>query len=215
MTKTISSSLTEQVKHAVAILRDGGIVAYPTDTIYGLGADIYNDKAVEKVFEVKNRPMSMPLPVLIDNVQQLVDLISGQTAFSRALMKRFWPGALTIIFNKAPKFHSLALAGSDKIGVRVPDHPVARLLIRELGKPIAGTSANLHTGKITLTTDEVRAQMGSHVDYIIDAGRCTGGTESTIVDVTTEPPVILRQGAISENEIMTEYRDKGGRQSCD
>jgi L-threonylcarbamoyladenylate synthase len=215
MTKTISSSLLEQVKQAVAILRDGGIVAYPTDTIYGLGADIYNDKAVEKVFKAKNRPMSMPLPILIDNVQQLADLVSGQTAFSRALMKKFWPGALTIIFNKAPKLHSLALAGSDKIGVRIPDHTVARLLIRELGKPIAGTSANLHAGKITLTADEVRAQLGSHVDYIIDADQCTGGTESTIVDVTTEPPVILRQGKIRENEILTEYCDKGGRQLCD
>ena len=210
MTKTIPSSLTEQVKQAVAVLRDGGIVAYPTDTIYGLGADIYNDKAVERVFTAKNRPMSMPLPVLIDNVQQLAELVSGQTAFSRALIKKFWPGGLTIIFNKAPQLHSLALAGSANIGVRIPDHPVARLLIRELGRPITGTSANLHTDKITLTADEVRDQLGSHVDYIIDAGRCTGKIESTIVDVTVNPPVIMRQGTIEENEIMAEYHDKGG-----
>ncbi len=209
MTKTISSSLTEQVKQAAAILRDGGIVAYPTDTIYGLGADIYNDTAVKKVFTAKNRPRSMPLPVLIDSVQQLADLVSGQTAFSRALMKRFWPGGLTIIFNKAPKLHSLALIGGDKIGVRIPDHPVARLLIRELGRPIAGTSANLHTGKIALTAGEVRGQLGNQVDYIIDAGLCTGGKESTIVDVTVDPPFIVRQGTIPEGEIMAEYRDKG------
>ncbi len=211
MAKTISSFLSEQVKQAVAVLHDGGIVAYPTDTIYGLGADIYNDKAIRKVFTAKNRPASMPLPIMIDNVEQLADLVSGQTAFSRALIKRFWPGGLTIIFNKAPKLHSLALAGSAKIGVRIPDHPVARLLIRELGRPIAGTSANLHTGKVALKADEVRDQLGSHVDYIIDAGRCTGGTESTIVDVTADPPVVIRRGAIGENEIMTEYRNKGGR----
>jgi L-threonylcarbamoyladenylate synthase len=154
--------------------------------------------------------MSMPLPVLIDNVQQLADLVSGQTAFSIVLMRKFWPGGLTIIFKKAPQLHSLALAGSANIGVRIPDHPVARLLIRELGRPITGTSANLHTDKITLTADEVRDQLGSHVDYIIDAGRCTGKIESTIVDVTVNPPVIMRQGTIEENEIMAEYHDKGG-----
>ncbi len=103
--------MTEQVNKAAAILRNGGIVAYPTDTIYGLGADIYNDTAIKKVFAAKDRPQDLPLPVLIDNVEQLEELAAKQTAISRALMKRFWPGALTIIFNRAPGLRSLALAG--------------------------------------------------------------------------------------------------------
>ncbi|RPJ60343.1 MAG: threonylcarbamoyl-AMP synthase [Dehalococcoidia bacterium] len=211
MKDSISSTLIEQVKKAAAVLRDGGIVAYPTDTIYGLGADIYNDIAVMKVFAVKNRPLSLPLPVLIDDISQLANLVSGQTAFSLALANKFWPGALTIIFNKAPQFEGPLLAGSNKIGVRIPDHEVTRLLIRELGHPITGTSANLHTGEITLTADEVRRQMGSQVDFIIDAGRCPGGKESTIVDITAGPPRILRHGAVPDDAVLAEYYEKGGK----
>ena len=103
MINSIPETLIGQVKQAAIILRNGGIVAYPTDTIYGLGADIYNDIAVGKVFAAKNRPLSLPLPVLIDDIAQLEELVSGQTAFSRSLANKFWPGALTIIFNKAPK----------------------------------------------------------------------------------------------------------------
>jgi L-threonylcarbamoyladenylate synthase len=206
---TISPSVTEQVEQAVAILRNGGIVAYPTDTIYGLGADIYNDAAVKKVFEAKNRPHDLPLPVLIDDVKQLEELVSKQTPASIELIKRFWPGALTIIFNKAPGLRSLALAGSDKIGIRLPDHEVTRLIIRKLDRPIAGTSANLHAGKITRTADEVRNQLGSNVDFIINTGPCPGGIESTIVDVTIDPPAIVRQGAVPENEIMAVFHEKG------
>jgi L-threonylcarbamoyladenylate synthase len=209
MTKTISPSLTQQVEKAVAILRNGGIIAYPTDTIYGLGADIYNDTAVKRVFTAKNRPLDLPLPVLIGDIEQLEELVANQTSVSRALMKRFWPGGLTIIFNKTPGLRSLAPAGSDKIGVRMPDHEVARLIIRKLGRPMAGTSANLHTGKVTLTADEVKDQLGSRVDYIIDAGPCPGGIESTIVDVTLDPPAVVRQGAIPENEITAVFREKG------
>ncbi|MBN1689538.1 MAG: threonylcarbamoyl-AMP synthase [Dehalococcoidia bacterium] len=211
MKEAIPASLDSQVKQAALILREGGIVAYPTDTVYGLGADIYNDLAVKKLFTAKDRPMGLPLPVLIDNIDKLEELVSGQTAFTRSLIKRFWPGGLTIIFNKAPHVQSLVLAGSDKIGVRMPDHPVALLLISELGRPIAGTSANLHSGEITLTAGEVSGQIGSRVDYIIDAGRCPGGRESTIVDATAETPRIVRYGAVAESDIMAEYSKTGGK----
>jgi L-threonylcarbamoyladenylate synthase len=209
VTKAISPPLTEQVNKAVALLRDGGIVAYPTDTIYGLGADIYNDAAIKRVFAAKDRPLDLPLPVLIGDIEQLEELVAEQTRASKALIKRFWPGGLTIIFNKAPGLRSLVLAGSSKIAVRMPDHEVARLIIRKLRRPIAGTSANLHSGKVTLTADEVKNQLGSRIDYVIDIGPCPGGTESTIVDVTIQPPVIVRQGAIPANEITALFREKG------
>lgn len=209
MIEAIPASLANQVKQAAVILGEGGIVAYPTDTVYGLGADIYNDAAVRKLFTAKERPMSLPLPVLIKNIKQLEELVSGQTAFTRSLVNRFWPGGLTIIYNKSPHIQSLVLAASNKVGVRMPDHPVALLLISELGHPITGTSANLHNGKITLTAGEVREQLGNRVDFIIDAGHCPGGKESTVVDVTAAMPRILRYGAVREDNIMDEYRKMG------
>ena len=202
--------MLEQVSKAVDVLRRGGIVAYPTDTVYGLGADIYNDEAVAKVFAAKDRPQGLPLPVLVSDIAQVNELVSGQTAFSRALMERFWPGGLTIVFNKAPGFKSLVLAGSGKIGVRMPAHPVALSMIRQLGRPVAGTSANRHTGSIALTAGEVRSELGSRIDFIIDAGSCPGGRESTVLDVTTDPPIVLRQGIIAVEAIMSVYHKSGG-----
>jgi L-threonylcarbamoyladenylate synthase len=137
-------------------------------------------------------------------------MVSGQTAFSRALAEKFWPGALTIIFEKARRFNGPLLAGSNKIGVRMPDHEVARLLIRQLGRPVTGTSANLHTGEITLTAAEVQSQLGKRVDFIIDAGPCPGGIESTIIDITVVPPRILRHGAVPDDAVLAEYHEKGG-----
>jgi L-threonylcarbamoyladenylate synthase len=209
MTKTVSPPLMEQVRQAVTILRDGGIVAYPTDTVYGLGADIFNDAAVKRVFAAKDRPLSLPFPVLISDSDQLEKLVTGISPFSAALMKKFWPGGLTIIFTKALMLQSLVLAGSDKIGVRIPDHDIARLMIRELGRPVVGTSANLHTGSVALTADDVKRQIGNRVDFVIDAGPCPGGTESTVVDITSQPPAIVRQGAIPSSAIMAEYRERG------
>ncbi|MCX6005302.1 MAG: L-threonylcarbamoyladenylate synthase, partial [Chloroflexi bacterium] len=132
----------------------------------------------------------------------LVDEISP---FAKALMQKFWPGGLTIIFRKSAALESLVLAGSHKIGIRVPDHPVPRILISELGRPIVGTSANLHDRETAVTAREVRGQLGNNVDLIIDAGKCPGGTESTVIDVTSGPPRILRRGIISEKAIMALY----------
>lgn len=210
MNEHLSRAVLEQVVKAVAVLRESGIVAYPTDTVYGLGADIYNEEAVNKVFSAKDRPPGLALPVLVADAGQLDGLVSGQNSLSRALIARFWPGGLTLVFAKAPGVKSIALAGSSKIAVRMPDHPVALTLMKELGRPVVGTSANLHNSRTTLTAAEVRAQLGSRVNYIIDAGRCPGG-ESTIADITVDPPVILRQGIIAEKDIMAVYKEtKGG-----
>jgi L-threonylcarbamoyladenylate synthase len=199
--------ILEQVKKCAAVLRSGGIAAYPTDTVYGLGADIYNDKAVAKVFAVKRRPLNLPLPVLICDQSQLEELTADVPASARRLITSFWPGALTIVFNKAPSFNSLVTAGKSKIAVRMPAHAITLRLIKEAGCPIVGTSANLHGLTSALTTTEVRSQLGTAVDFTLEGGPCPGGTESTIVDVTGDKPSILRTGAIPE-EALRDLQDR-------
>jgi L-threonylcarbamoyladenylate synthase len=207
--KTLSPALLDQVNQAVAILRGGGIVAYPTDTVYGLGADIYNDEAVARVYSIKERPLNQPLPVLISDISQTGMLTGDQGNPAQLLMKRYWPGGLTIIFHKSPEFNSLVLAGRDKIGIRIPDHDITRAMIAKLGRPIAGTSANLHDGPAALTADEVRAQLGGRVDFILDGGTCPGGMESTVIDLTVDPPAIVRRGVIAKEEILTLIKTGG------
>jgi L-threonylcarbamoyladenylate synthase len=210
MSEDLSPEVLQQITSAAAILRDGGIVAFPTDTIYGLGANIDNTKAVERIFTIKKRPVNLALPILIDNIDQLSELVLEQNSYSKRLMNKFWPGGLTIIFRKAHKFNNPALAQSDKIGIRLPDHPVVRKLIKDLGRPIIGTSANLHKGHTTLTAEEVMSELGKEVDFIIDASRCPGGKESTIVDVTWGFPTVVRPGIIPEKDIMAELNNVGG-----
>ncbi len=198
----LSSDILEQVKKCSAILRAGGIAAYPTDTVYGLGADVHNDKAVNKIFTVKLRPLNLPLPVLISDMSQLNVLTADIPPLARRLMAEFWPGGLTLIFDRARDFNSVALSGSNKVAVRMPGHTVTLRLIKEAGCPIVGTSANQHGLPSVLTAAEVREQLGSEIDFILDGGTCPGGVESTVVDITVNPPVILRKGAIPEKEIL-------------
>jgi len=197
----LSADILAQVKKCAAVMRSGGIAAYPTDTVYGLGVDVYNDEAVAKVFAAKRRPLNLPLPVLIADMSQLNALTTNIPLLAKRLMAKFWPGGLTIVFNKAPDFNSLALSGGSKIAVRLPGHPLTLRLIKELGRPIVGTSANLHGLPPALTAAEVREQLGDAVDFIIDGGPCPGGIESTVVDVTVNPPAILRQGAVPGKDL--------------
>ncbi len=199
---SLPADMLEQVKKCAAVLRSGGIAAYPTDTVYGLGADIYNDKAVAKVFAVKRRPPNLPLPVLIADLSQLKDLTADVPSSAGRLITAFWPGALTLVFNKTTNFNSAVLAGEGKIAIRMPGHSITLRLIKEAGCPIVGTSANLHSLPAVLTAADVREQLGTAIDFIVDGGPCHGGTESTIVDITGDKPVILRTGAIPEKTIF-------------
>jgi len=201
-TSNIPEEILEQVKKCAAVMRAGGIAAYPTDTVYGLGADVYNVGAVGNIFAAKRRPLNLPLPVLIADISQLDKLTANIPPPAKILMHKFWPGALTIVFIKAAAFDSPALAGGGKVAVRIPGHAVTLRLITEAGGPIVGTSANLHGMPSTLTAAEVRTQLGSAVDFILDGGPCPGGVESTVVDVTVNPPAILREGAIPKQNIL-------------
>ncbi|OGO52907.1 MAG: threonylcarbamoyl-AMP synthase [Chloroflexi bacterium RBG_16_68_14] len=194
------------LKRAVEVLRRGGLVAYPTDTVYGLAADPANPQAVEKLFEAKRRPPNQPVPLLLASAADVALVVSDVPEVARRLMDAFWPGALTIVLRKAPSFQSAAVG--ETVGLRVPDHPVPRELARLLGGPITGTSSNVSGGPEPLTADEARSQLGDAVDLILDGDRCPGGRPSTVVDCTVEPPRIVREGAISRQELERATRTK-------
>lgn len=198
--------LQEQVKKGVKILKAGGIVAFPTDTVYGLGADAFNSKAVERIYEVKNRPRHMPFPLLISGMSQISTIAAPASQVALFLAKHFWPGGLTLILLKTASLPTY-LANQSTIAVRIPNHPIPLALIQGLGKPIIGTSANI-SGKLNnLTISKVKQQLGDKVDLIIDGGKCPNGSESTIVDITGEMPAILRQGIIPKHEIEKAYEE--------
>ena len=209
------NALQEQVRKGVKILKQGGIVAFPTDTVYGLGADIFNPKAVERIYEVKKRPRRLPFPLLLGDISQ-VTVVAQASEIAWFLARRFWPGGLTLILPKAASLPAY-LAKGITVAIRIPNHPVCLALIRYLGSPIIGTSANISGEPSALTADEVRKQIGQGIDFIIDGGRCPGGGESIIVDVTKGVPAILRQGIIPQREIEEAYEEyQQGRQiaSC-
>ena len=198
--------LQREIEKGVKILQKGGVIAFPTDTVYGLGADAFNSTAVERIYEIKNRPKHRQLPLLIADVERLITLADSIPEIAWFLARRFWPGGLTLVL---PKTDSLPayLAPGPTIAVRVPDHPVCLALIQHLGNPVIGTSANISGQPAALTAEEVGQQLGGKIDFIINGGKCPGGKESTVVNVTRESPIILRQGIIPSHEIDKAYKE--------
>jgi L-threonylcarbamoyladenylate synthase len=205
-------ALQEQVMKGVKILKQGGIVAFPTDTVYGLGADAFNFKAVERIYHVKKRPKHLPFPLLLSDISQVTVVAQTVSGIDWFLARRFWPGGLTLILPKTASLPAY-LAKGPTVAIRIPNHPVCLALIRYLGGPMIGTSANISGEPSALTADEVKKQMGQGIDFIIDGGKCPGGSESTIVDATSGVPVILRQGIIPQHKIEEAYAEyQQGRQ---
>lgn len=190
-----------QVDRAIEILKSGGIVVYPTDTVYGLGCNVFDSEAVQRIYRMKRRPLHLPLPVLVADVIQLHVVVKSVPEIARFLMNRFWPGGLTLVLPKKVSVPSIVTAGSDKVAVRMPNHVAPITMIRGLGAPIIGTSANISDKPSPVSPEEVKQQLGDQVDLIIDAGMCHGGIESTVVDVMEDTPIILRHGIIAEDEI--------------
>jgi len=192
--------IAEQVKKAVSTLREGGVVAFPTDTVYGLGALAENEEAVERIFSLKKRPKNMPLPLLVSDMSHLGALASTPGSLAWRLATRFWPGGLTLIV-PASKEVPKSIGGGKTVALRIPDDAVALALIKDLGKPIVGTSANLTGRQAARSAAEVKRCFGDKIDLVIDAGRLSGGLESTIVDITGEKARIVREGAVSRAQI--------------
>ena len=191
------SEIEKQIKRAVTILRQSGLVAYPTDTVYGLGACMTDIAAVDRIFQVKGRPKGMALPVLLADQAQIEQIVTSVPPAAQLLADAFFPGALTIILPKSDTVPDIITGGGKTVAFRIPNHPVPIALIKQLGKPIVGTSANLSGLNSALTAAEVIKQIGDKIDMVIDGGRCPGGIESTVVDLSGVKPVIRRQGAIS------------------
>jgi len=200
----LPSDIQEQIEKGISILKQGGVVAFPTDTVYGLGAGANNQQAVERVYRVKERPQNIALPLLLANVSQIGEVAEPVPPIAWLLAHHFLPGALTIVLHKSNSVPDIVTAGGITVAVRVPAHPIPIALAEGLGAPIVGTSANVSGKPSALTADEVYSQFGNKIDLVIDGGRCPGGRESTIIDVTGDEPVILREGAISREELEKE-----------
>ncbi len=195
--------LAIQIDEACEILRRGGVVAFPTDTVYGLGADVFNEQAVEKIFAVKHRLPSSALPVLVCNTLQVNRVAATVSDSAMLLMRHFWPGGLTIIMPKASAVPLSVTAGSDTIAVRMPDHDVPLALMEKLGVPLIGTSANVSGNPSPVIFQDVETQFGCRIDFIVRSNTCHGGIESTIVDITSVVPVIVRHGIIPDDAIYS------------
>ncbi|MCG5250227.1 L-threonylcarbamoyladenylate synthase [Brevibacillus agri] len=190
-----------QIVDAARLLRAGEAVAFPTETVYGLGANALSDAAVEKIFAAKGRPSDNPLIVHIGEREQLSTVAGTVPEKGQKLMDAFWPGPLTIILPKNDQVASLVTAGLDSVGVRMPDHPIALALIKEAGVPIAAPSANRSGRPSPTTAAHVFADLDGRVAGIVDGGATGVGVESTVVDVTVDPPVILRPGGITREQM--------------
>ncbi len=188
------------VSSAVSALRHGGIVVYPTDTLYGLGADIFNDEAVKQVFTIKQRPLQLPLPVAIPNKKWFQKLVFTD-AVAEKLVDRFLPGPLCLVLPKKVDDLEVLCSNQDSLAIRIPDHPVALQLLSMFG-PITATSANIHGEPTQHTINDIRMQFtDKSVDWYLDGG-CLQGSSSTIVDLTRQSPQIIRKGRIPAEKIF-------------
>ncbi len=178
------------------VVRSRGVIAYPTDTFYGLGADPRDPEAVKKVFDIKGRKAGQPILLLLHDRSEVTAWASVVTPSAERLMDRFWPGPLTLVFPAAAHVLPELTGGSGTIGLRVPGNELTRELLRRLGTALTGTSANRSGGRDPRTADDVMHEVGDRVDLVLDGGATAGDRPSTIVDVTVEPPRIIRQGII-------------------
>jgi L-threonylcarbamoyladenylate synthase len=186
----------ERIDEAVAILKSGGVIAFPTETFYGLGADARNEAAIDKIFGIKGRDFKNPVLVVIGDRGHLDAFAAHIPEKARKLMDRFWPGPLTIVLPAAPSVSPKLTAGSGKIGIRLTSHPVAMAISKRLGGPVTATSANLSGAPECSSAAEVISQLEGKISGVIDGGQTPGGKGSTIVDATVSPVKVLREGVI-------------------
>ena len=201
------------ISEAALILDRGGLVAFPTETVYGLAADALNDSAIRKVFEAKGRPSDNPLIVHIAETTTLSSISASFPEIGLTLARTFWPGPLTMVVQRTDRVSDLVTAGLDTVAVRMPNHPVALSLIRKLGRGIVAPSANLSGRPSPTTAQHVHDDLNGRIDYILDAGATRIGVESTVLDITLTPPAILRKGGLSKEAIeavVGEINSNGG-----
>ena len=192
------------INNAVAVLRSGGLVAFPTETVYGLGADALNADAVQKVFTAKGRPSDNPLIVHVASLEIAWHFTSEISKNGLKLAKRFWPGPLTLVVKRKAIVPNSVTAGLDTVAIRIPDHPVTLNLLKRFNGGIVGPSANISGCPSPTSADHVYQDLNGKIDIILDAGPTTIGLESTVIDITVDPPVILRRGGLNREDIEKE-----------
>lgn len=194
---------TEALEQASEILRRGGLVALPTETVYGLGANALNPQAVEKIFAAKQRPSWDPLIVHIAEESEVLPLVTELPETARKLMHAFWPGPLTLLLPRSEAVPPIVTAGREKVGIRMPAHPVARALIRRAGLPVAAPSANSFGRTSPTRAEHVLEDLDGRIDAVLDSGETTHGLESTVMDPSLDPPVIYRPGIVTLEQIRS------------
>lgn len=199
--KLENSSFEYVLEYTVGLILRGRVVAFPTDTFYGLGADPFNLAAVSEIFRIKRRVADRPIPLLVDSIDQAVDLTSNPPELFHTLAQKFWPGPLTLVVPASARIPLKVTANTGKVGLRWPLAPFVVALIAAAGRPLTGTSANLSDMESCSTADEVDCQIGDVVPLILDGGLTRGGLASTVVELTGETGRILRQGGIPESDL--------------
>jgi len=200
-TQILPANDTEAFAHAVRLLRAGKVIAFPTDTVYGVGASGFNERAIEQLFVVKTRERGKAIPYLLADAKDLLAVAHEVPSAAHVLAEKFWPGALTLVVPASARVPKVLIAGGDTIAVRVPNHPTTRALIDSLGSPLAATSANISGERDPGNAQEVFAQLNGRIPMILDGGATRVNIPSTVVDVTVTPPKVLRVGPISIDEI--------------
>ena len=201
-TKVLKSESPEAIQVAVDTILAGGIVAIPTDTVYGLAAHGLQPNAIRRIFEVKQRSLSNAIPLLLADPDDLAEITQDIMPATQQLAEAFWPGPLSIIVFKRDSLPDVVTAGGNTVAVRMPDHPIALTLIDMVGAPVTGTSAN-RSGNPTppISSEYVMRDLGGSIDLLLDGGACPGGKASTVIDMTTQPPTLRRQGPITPVQI--------------
>jgi L-threonylcarbamoyladenylate synthase len=177
------------------------LVAFPTDTVYGLGAHAFQPAAVARLYAVKERPARLPIPLLLPDAAALSDVCTDIPSLVWQLAERFWPGALSLVLRRLSRVPDAVTAGGPTVAVRVPDHALVRELCRRLSAPLAATSANRHGQPPPVAASEVEAALSGRIPLILDGGPCPGGVASTVLDLTVSPPVILRSGPVTTEQL--------------
>ncbi len=192
----------DSINRAVAKIRKGGVVAFPTRCLYGLGADAFNPAALEKIFHIKERPLNKPLSILVARMENIPGLVTHIPGAALPIMEKFWPGQITLIFKANPKLPFILTGGSGKIGIRIPEHKVALALVKAANMPITGTSANISGMPGCSDIKKLDPLVAGKTDFILDSGKLKGGAGSTVIDLTAEPVKILREGEVSAKKIF-------------
>jgi L-threonylcarbamoyladenylate synthase len=202
-TECVAATDGHALERAVDLLRQGHVVAFPTDTVYGVGVHALQEQAVARLFVAKQRPMEQAIPLLLADAEALDQVCVDIPSAAWELARRFWPGALSLVLWRGPAVPSVVAGGGATVAVRVPDHALVRDLCRRVPGPLATSSANLHGQPPAITAGDVRHGLRGRIPLILDGGPCTGGLSSTVVDLTVQPAAIVRSGPISARQLAS------------